>query len=85
MGAEKVASTNRSTTHHSCLAAACKQAGITFSAAMGTRCCCCCFARLHLHPQAICHGLEAHTKRAPAPKVAVDAVFARRLLAILKM
>ena len=38
-----------------------------------------------LRPQAICHGVEANTKRAPAPKVAVDAVFARRLLAILKM
>jgi hypothetical protein len=38
-----------------------------------------------LRLQAICHGVEANTKRAPAPKVAVDAVFARRLLAILKM
>lgn len=31
----------------------------------------------------ICEGL--HTKRSPAPKVAVDAVFARRLLAILRI
>lgn len=36
--------------------------------------------------QAICRGVEAHTKRTgPSPKVAVDAVFLRRLLAILKM
>ncbi|KAL4452337.1 hypothetical protein ABPG75_007999 [Micractinium tetrahymenae] len=35
--------------------------------------------------QAICQGVEAHTKRTNAPKVAVDAVFARRLLAILKI
>lgn len=35
--------------------------------------------------QGICEGLSAHSKRPPAPKVAVDAVFARRLLSILKM
>lgn len=36
--------------------------------------------------QAICRGVEAHTKRTgPSPKVAVDAVFLRRLLAILKI
>ncbi|KAL4450021.1 hypothetical protein ABPG77_010690 [Micractinium sp. CCAP 211/92] len=36
--------------------------------------------------QAICQGVEAHTKRTgPSPKVAVDAVFLRRLLAILKI
>lgn len=36
--------------------------------------------------QAICQGVEAHAKRTgPSAKVAVDAVFLRRLLAILKM